>query len=70
MKSLHMIAFTLVLVGALNWGLAALGFNVVNMLLGSWPMLEKIVYILVGLSAVYVGVTHRKDCNTCAVSEM
>lgn len=66
MKYLHMIAFVLLVVGGLNWGLVALGYNVVNMLLGSWPMVEQIVYILVGLSAVYLALTHAKDCRACS----
>lgn len=61
-----MLAFVLVIVGGLNWGLTALGWNVVNMILGSWPMVEQVVYILVGLSAVWLAVTHAKDCRTCS----
>ncbi len=67
MKSLHMVAFTLVLVGALNWGLVALlNFNLVTALLGSWPTVERVVYILVGVSAVYIAVNHKADCKSCA----
>jgi uncharacterized protein len=52
-KSLRMMTFTLVVIGALNWGLVGLlGLNFVEMLLGSWPMLERVVYILVGLSGL------------------
>lgn len=54
MSYLHTIAFILVIVGGLNWGLVALGFNVVNMIFGTWPMIEQVVYLLVGLSAVYL----------------
>lgn len=54
MKQLHMIAFILVIVGGLNWGLVALGFNVVNMIFGAWPVVEQVVYLLVGLSALYL----------------
>ena len=56
---LQMGTFILVMIGALNWGLIGLGgfmgsnWNVVNMILGSWPTIEWIVYILVGLSALY-----------------
>lgn len=52
-------AAILVLIGALNWGLVGLGgfigmdLNVVNLLLGTWPQVEWVVYILVGLAAVY-----------------
>jgi uncharacterized membrane protein YuzA (DUF378 family) len=50
--------FILVLIGALNWGLVGIGgflnkdLNVVHMLLGAWPMVEWIVYIIVGIAAV------------------
>ena len=65
MKALHVIAFVLVIVGGLNWGLTAFGYNLVSLLLGSWPMVEKTVYVLVGLSAIYIGVTHKADCRVC-----
>ena len=66
MKALHMIAFTLIVVGALNWGLVGLfNFNLVAALVGAWPGVEKLVYILVGLSAVVALVTHKKDCMCC-----
>ena len=66
MKTLHMVAFTLLIVGGLNWGLWALfNFNLVNTVLGSWPTAEKLVYILVGVSAVVVAATHMNDCKLC-----
>ena len=66
MKSLHMVAFVLLVVGGLNWGLTALGLNVVYMLLGAWPVVEQVVYILVGLSAIYIAATHMQDCKACS----
>ena len=67
MKMLHMVAFLLVIVGALNWGLVGLfDFNLVTTLVGSMPMLEKLVYVLVGFSGVMLAATHKKDCKTCA----
>ena len=51
---LDWIALVLVIVGGLNWGLYAFGFNLVELILGSIPILAQIVYILVGLSAVYM----------------
>ena len=66
MKSLHGVAFILLIVGGLNWGLAAFGFNLVNMLVGTWPMVEKLVYLLVGVSAVYELIGHRNMCKECA----
>ena len=73
MKAMHMVGFILVIVGGLNWGLMGLGgfmgadWNVVNMLLGAWPQVEWLVYVLVGLSAVYLVVTHKSDCRHCEV---
>lgn len=53
MKSLQMVSFLLLVVGGLNWLLTAFGFNLVNMLVGAWPTVEKAVYVLVGLSAIH-----------------
>lgn len=67
MKILHVVAFLLAVVGALNWGLVGLfNFNLVEAVLGSAPGLIKVVYILVGVSAVYIGATHMKDCRVCS----
>ncbi len=50
---LHKIAMALVVIGALNWGLVGVfHYNLVMALLGSWPMVERLVYVLVGLSAL------------------
>ncbi len=65
----HMAAFTLVIVGALNWGLVGLfDYNLVNSLLGSWPDAERVIYILVGLSALYLALKHKGDCTMCSKS--
>lgn len=66
MKALHMVAWILVIVGALNWGLVgAFDFNLVMKILGTGAI-AKVVYILVGLSAVYELVTHKKTCKMCS----
>lgn len=66
MKTLHYIAVALLVIGGLNWGLVGLfNYNLVTGILGAWPMLVQIVYILVGVSAVYVAATHMNDCKTC-----
>lgn len=69
---LHAIEFILVIIGGINWGLVAIGnwmgqnWNVVNLLLGSWSGVENLVYLLVGLSAVGLAVSHKGDCRHCA----
>lgn len=65
MKGLNGIACWLVIIGAVNWGLVGLGgflganWNVVNILLGAWPQVEWLVYVLVGIS----GIMHIKSCR-------
>ena len=67
MKLLHMVAFILVMVGGLNWGLVGLlHLNVVEMIFGV-GMITTIVYILVGLSALYLVLTHKGDCKVCSM---
>lgn len=58
---LSQVSRILVVIGGVNWGLIGLGqllggtgWNVVNMLLGTIPTLESIVYVLVGAAAVYM----------------
>jgi uncharacterized protein len=44
----------LVVVGAINWGLIGLlNINLVTLLLGSWPWLVTVIYLLVGLCGVW-----------------
>ncbi|MBP6858790.1 MAG: DUF378 domain-containing protein [Candidatus Pacebacteria bacterium] len=66
MKALHTIAFILVVIGGINWGLVGVAnFDLVALL----PMmLAKIVYILVGISAILLVVTHKKSCKDCTTS--
>jgi len=52
MSTLDLVVVILVIVGALNWGLEALGYNLVEMILGVGT-LTKIVYGLVGLAGLY-----------------
>ena len=66
MKALHIIAFILLIVGGLNWGLVAFNYNVVDMLLGAGSTASMVVYVLVALSAVYIAATHKGDCKTCS----
>ncbi|OGH18692.1 MAG: hypothetical protein A3C22_00795 [Candidatus Levybacteria bacterium RIFCSPHIGHO2_02_FULL_37_10] len=61
MKNLQQVANILVLAGAINWGLVGLlNLNLVSTVLGSVAGLEKIVYILVGLSGVLMLVNKGK----------
>ncbi len=66
MKLLHQIAFVLLIVGGLEWGLHAFGYDPVDSLGSSISM---IVYVLVGLAAVYEAVTHKSNCAHCTTAQ-
>lgn len=49
------LAFVLVIVGALNWGLVGLlDFNLVTEMLGVDSALSNVIFVLVGVSGVYL----------------
>jgi uncharacterized protein len=51
---LDWIAMVLLIVGGLNWGLVGLAdFDLVATLFGDGSALSRIVYVLVGLAALY-----------------
>lgn len=63
------LAYLLVTVGGINWGLVGIGhfaggnWNVVNLVLGQWATVEYIVYILVGVAAVWGAIKCCKCCD-------
>jgi uncharacterized membrane protein YuzA (DUF378 family) len=61
MTPLGNVAFILVVIGALNWGLVGIfNFDLVAFLLGDMSTLARIVYALVGLSGLYMIVNAAK----------
>ena len=62
MKALHSVAFILLVIGGLNWGLEVFGWGV-GQFVGS--TIANIIYILVALSAILLIATHKKDCKCC-----
>lgn len=54
MPALNVIALVVVIVGGLNWGLVGLlDFDLVAALFGAGSALARIVYLAVGISALY-----------------
>ena len=61
MKALNAIALVLIIVGGINWGLVGLfDFNLVAALFGVDTLLSNLVYILVGIAALYAIVLFKK----------
>lgn len=55
MKYIHYIALILGVVGAINWGLIGLfNLNLVTLLFGVDTLLTRIVYVLVGISGLWM----------------
>src|SRR3546814_13447608 len=79
MRTLNIVTLILLIIGGLNWGLVGLfEFNLVAAIFGEMSLLSRIIYILVGLSALWQIIAlargnHRseerrvgKECvNTC-----
>jgi uncharacterized protein len=66
MKSYDWVAFTLPVIGGINWGLIGLAdFNLVSKVLGERSRSSKVVYGLVGLSAVYLAIVGLSRLNHC-----
>ena len=54
LSALDWIALILIIVGGLNWGLiGAFGFDLVAAIFGAMSVIARIIYVLVGLSAIY-----------------
>lgn len=54
MKALGIITIALIVVGGLNWGLVGLlRFDLVAAIFGEMSSLARVVYALVGVSAIY-----------------
>ena len=60
---IHTITFILLVIGGLNWGLEAFHYGIGNYLSSG---LSMVIYLLVGLSALYEVFTHKANCRHCA----
>jgi len=54
MRTIDVVAAVLLVVGGLNWGLVGLlNFDLVATVLGDATLMSRVVYVVVGLSALY-----------------
>lgn len=61
MNAFDWLAMALLIVGGVNWGLVGLfGVDLVATLFGEMSGLSRVVYVAVGLSAIYSIATARK----------
>jgi len=64
-KSIHQIAHLLLWVGGVNWGLVGLfNLDLVQAIFGP-SSISQLLYLLIGVSAVFAFVTHKDTCEVC-----
>lgn len=65
-RCMHVVTFTLLLIGGLNWLLVGLFQWDIGMVFGGQDAVaSRIIYVLVGLSALYEIFTHKANCKAC-----
>lgn len=63
-KCLDCIALTLAIIGAVNWGLVGLfSLDLVALIFGSMSWISRIIYVLVGLSGLYLITFYMYTCG-------
>ncbi|HZA92984.1 MAG TPA: DUF378 domain-containing protein [Gemmatimonadales bacterium] len=71
MKALDNITAVLLIIGGLNWGLVgAANFDLVAALFGEMSPLSRVVYVLVGLSALYQALRWKAIHHSATASPM
>lgn len=66
MKIIHIVAFILLVLGGLVWGLIGfLDINILDHLFGGSSIIPKIIYSAIGLGTVVEVLIHPKVCNAC-----
>lgn len=65
-SGVHKLTFILLIIGGLNWLLLGLfGWEIGELFGGPGAFVSRLVYILVGLSALVELTTHKKMCCAC-----
>lgn len=63
---MHYVTFGLLIIGGLNWLLQGVfSWEIGELFGGQDAVISRIIYILVGLAAVWEIVMHKKGCKMC-----
>lgn len=69
--SMHKVAFVLLVVGGLNWFLVGVfGWDISRWLGGMDGVVARVIYVLVGVAAVYEVMMHKNTCKACGTQPM
>lgn len=67
MKGLHAVTFILLVIGGLNWLLVGIwGWDISQWFGGMSATVSRVIFILVGVSALVELFTHKSCCKMCA----
>lgn len=62
----HMVTFTLLVIGGLNWlAVGLFNWDIGTLFGGMDQVVSRIIYLLVGLSAIYEVAMHKVHCKMC-----
>lgn len=62
----HIIAFILLIIGGLNWLLVGVfGWDIGSFFGGMEAGISRVIYVLVGLAAIYEVIMHKGTCKVC-----
>lgn len=68
MKSIHYIAFIILIVGGLNWlALGLFQWEIGELFGGSANIISRVIYIIIGIAAAYELIAHKTRCKSCSV---
>ncbi|MEK9151618.1 MAG: DUF378 domain-containing protein [Patescibacteria group bacterium] len=64
---IHIVTFILLAVGGLNWlAVGLLGWDLGDLFGGQDALVSRVIYVLVGASAVYEVLMHKSNCKVCS----
>ena len=68
--SIHTITFILLVIGGLNWLVLGLfGWDLGMIFGGQMELISRVIYVLVGVAAVYEIFSHKSNCRACAPTQ-
>lgn len=68
-KTLHIIAYILLLIGGLSWMTHGLFYWDLGSIFGD-SIVTRGLYVLIGLAAIYEIITHKQACKHCEESAL
>lgn len=64
-NTLDCILLTIIIIGAINWGLIGLfRFDLIAFLFGTMSWVTRVIYVLVGISGIYMLSLYAKMCKS------